>query len=48
MEKHLNTIKELVEQLLEKMTVGVEIEITERGDYIYFVIKTREASILIG
>lgn len=41
-------IKDLIQAFLEKMAVEGEVEIIEKTDSHYFVVKTREAGILIG
>jgi spoIIIJ-associated protein len=48
MEKQKQIIKSLIEQLLEKMTVQGEVEIMESSECPQFIIRTREAGILIG
>lgn len=41
-------IKELIEAFLSKMTAEGSVEVLEKTDSFYFVIKTKEAGILIG
>ncbi len=48
MEKQLETIKSLIENLLEKMSISGDIELIEHGEYPQFTIKIKEAGILIG
>ena len=48
MEKQKQIIKSLIEQLLDKMTVQGEVEIMESSECPQFIIRTREAGILIG
>jgi spoIIIJ-associated protein len=47
-EEQIKIIKFLLTTLLEKMTVEGEIEVVEDGECPQFIIKTREAGILIG
>jgi len=48
MNDQITKIKEIIEDFLSRMGVEGEIEILEKTDSCYFVIKTREAGILIG
>jgi len=44
----IKIIKSLLEQILEKLTVSGEVEIVDDGECPCFVIRTREAGVLIG
>jgi len=48
MEKQKQIIKLLIKEILEKMAVQGEVEIIENGEYPQFIIRTKEAGILIG
>lgn len=48
MDKQCETIKKTIEEILEKMTVSGEIEILESQECPQFIIRTKEAGILIG
>ncbi len=48
MEKQLETIKSLIEGVLEKMNVKGDVSVKEGADCFQFTIKTGEAGMLIG
>ncbi len=48
MEEQIKIIKSLLAELLEKLTVEGEIDIIEDSECPQFIIKTREAGVLIG
>lgn len=48
MEKQKQIIKSLIENFLEKMTVQGEVEIMDSSECPQFIIRTKEAGILIG
>lgn len=48
MEKQKQIIKSLIEEFLDKMTVRGEVEIMESSECPQFIIRTKEAGILIG
>lgn len=48
MEKQKQIIKSLIESFLEKMTVRGEVEIMDSSECPQFIIRTKEAGILIG
>ena len=48
MQEQLDQIEQLIKDFLAKMTVEGEVEVLEKTDSHYFIIKTREAGILIG
>jgi spoIIIJ-associated protein len=48
MEKQIQIIKSLIETILEKLTVTGEVEILFSDEYPQFIIRTKEAGILIG
>lgn len=48
MESQIQIIKSLIEVMLEKLSVVGEIEILENSECTQFVIKTKEAGLLIG
>ncbi len=47
-ENQIQTIKKILEDLLEKMTINAEIDIIEGEDHPQFVVRAQEAGILIG
>ncbi|MBU3925575.1 KH domain-containing protein [Patescibacteria group bacterium] len=48
MENQAQIVKSLIEVILEKLSVSGEIEILENMEGVQFVIKTKEAGLLIG
>ncbi len=48
MEQQIEIIKNLLEKILEKMTVEGEVNIIEDSECPHFIVKTREAGVLIG
>ena len=48
MEKQIQIIKSILEEILEKLTVQGEINVIEGSEFPQFVIRTQEAGILIG
>ena len=48
MEIQIKIIKSLLEQILEKLTVTGEVEILEDSETPCFIVRTREAGVLIG
>jgi spoIIIJ-associated protein len=48
MKKEVETIKSLISQVLEKMTVSGSVEVMESDECTQFIIRTNEAGILIG
>lgn len=48
MEKQVETIKSLIENILEKMTISGSVEIVKSNECPQFIIRTNEAGLLIG
>ncbi|MEK7575980.1 MAG: R3H domain-containing nucleic acid-binding protein [Patescibacteria group bacterium] len=48
MSNQIETIKSLLEEMMEKMSIKADIEILENNESVQFVIKTEESGILIG
>lgn len=48
MEQQTQIIKDLLETLLEKMTVCAEVSVLNAEEYPQFIVRTQEAGILIG
>ena len=48
MSNQIETIKLLLEEMMEKMSIKADIEILENNESTQFVIKTEESGILIG
>lgn len=48
MERQKIIIKSIIEQVLEKLTISGEVEILENNECPQFIIRTKEAGILIG
>ncbi len=48
MEKQIQIIKSTIETILEKLTVNGEVKVLFSSEYPQFIIRTKEAGILIG
>ncbi len=48
MENQTQIIKSLIEAMLDKLSVSGEIEILENSEGAQFIVKTKEAGLLIG
>lgn len=46
--EQIQTIKELIEEILEKLTINASVEILETAEGPWFTIKTHEGRLLIG